>query len=277
MRRGFIDDDNGRQIHFRQAGAGQSATPLLALHGCPGSARQLVPLINAMSLSRPVFAPDLPGLGDSDPLASPDSEIGDYAAAILRFADHAGLERFDIYGTHTGASVACELAIHAPQRVGRIIADGLGCFDAETARAFLEHYAPAFEPTLDGSYLQQAFHFCRDQLLFFPWYDKRAEARRKGGMMPAEALDAWVIEVLKAGTTYRHAYHAAFRWDWAGRLPQVPHQILVTAAQDDPLASMTEHATPLLPQGRWASLPSFGDPAFASMRQALFTEFLDGA
>jgi len=273
VRRAFAGNGE-HQVHYRHAGCEQGGVPLLALHGCPGSARQLVPLLTSLASTTRVIAPDLPGLGDSEPLTVAEPGISDFAAAMLDFCDEQRLASFDLYGTHTGAAVACELALLAPDRVGRIIVDGVACFDAETAAEYRSYYAQPFAPDLDGAYLQRAFQFCRDQLIFFPWYDRRADSRRSGGLMPPEAFHAWLVEVLKAGTTYHHAYRAAFAWDWADGLPRVTQPVLLTAAADDPLASMTCDAANLFVDGRWAPLPAGSDVDFAAARAALFRRHL---
>ena len=53
-----------------------------------------------------------------------------------------GIGRFDAYGTHTGANMAIELAIRHPERVRRVILDGVSLYsDAERAD-MLAHHAP---------------------------------------------------------------------------------------------------------------------------------------
>src|SRR5512143_3977505 len=119
IRRGFADLPD-RQVHYRQAGDGP---PLLMIHASPGSSKQLESKIAALAHTRSLTAPDTPGNGDSPPLPLAAPAIGDYADALLPFMDAVGLERCDVYGTHTGANIGLELAIRAPERVGRLILD----------------------------------------------------------------------------------------------------------------------------------------------------------
>jgi pimeloyl-ACP methyl ester carboxylesterase len=271
IRRAFIDLPHG-QIHYRTAGQGR---PLLLLHPSPGSSRQMVPLIYALAPGHRVIAADTPGNGDSPPLPNAAPAIADYAACLPALLDGLGLDSVDVYGSHTGASIAAELAIALPDRVGKIILDGVGVFAPDERDELLARYAHPFPPDLDGAYLMRAFHFCRDQYLFYPWYDRTRHGRRDGGLRPAGDLHAWLVEVLKAAETYHLAYRAAFAWDAAGRLPLVGCPALVMAAQDDPLFTATQGAAALMPSARFAALPRLDAPDFAAQRTALITDFLN--
>lgn len=268
--RAFVDLDDG-QVHYRQSGAGPQ---LLLLHASPGSSRQLTSLMNVLSNDFQLIAPDTAGNGDSDPLPMTAPTIVDYAARMLIFLDALGIERLDVYGSHTGAAIAVELAILAPHRVGKLILDGIGVFNAEQRAEHLAHYAPKFTPDLDGAYLMRAFHFCRDQYLFYPWYNRTPEGRRDGGLRPAPELHNWLVEVLKANETYPLAYHAAFNWHPHDRLPVAAQPTLVVAALDDPLIGGTRDVTPLMPDGRFKELPPITAFDFSQRRADFITDFL---
>jgi pimeloyl-ACP methyl ester carboxylesterase len=266
-RRAFADLPHG-QGHYRYAGVGGPA--VLLLHAGPGSAKQLEPLIADLAPNFRVIAPDMPGNGDSDPLLIAAPAIADYAAALPPLLDMLGLDRVHVYGTHTGASIAAELAIGAPGRVGRIVMDGLGMFTPARRDEFLEHYAHPFTPDIDGAYLMRAFHFLRDQYLFFPWYDRTSQGLRDGAALrPPRELHAWLVELLKAAETYPRAYRAAFSWPALDRLALVPCHATMTAAANDPLYDGSRDATNWLPDGRFVALPRFDDPGYTRARTAL--------
>ncbi|GAM05255.1 MAG: alpha/beta hydrolase [Pseudomonadota bacterium] len=271
VRRGFVDVPFG-QVHYREVqGTGR---PLVLLHASPGSSRQLVPLIEQLGTGRRVIAPDTAGFGDSSPhpLAAPDAR--DFAATTLAALDALGLEEFDLYGSHTGACIAAEIAIAQPGRVAHLVLDGVGLFEGAFLESLMANYAPAFTPDLDGAYLSRAFQFLRDQCSFWPWYNRTREGRREAGIMPAPALHAWLLELLKANETYPLGYHAAFTWPVRERLPMVPVPTLMMAASDDPLAANTAELAPTLSGARYESLPAASDPAFAARRQAVVESFL---
>lgn len=267
IRRGFADVPHG-QMHFRAAGAG---APLLLLHSSPGSAKQMERLIRSFAPQMRVIAPDTPGNGDSDPLPGNGHEITDLARAMWIFMDAQGIEAAYVYGMHTGAAIAAELALLAPERVRGVMLDGLTDMQGAELGDALAHYAAPFEADLDGSFLTRLFAFCRDQYLFYPWHVRTREARRDGGLPPADDLAGLVLEAMKARTSYHHNYHAAFRWQPRARLPMLTVPALLTASEADPLFETTKALSGPLP---FAPLPRFDAPDFAETRRIVMARFM---
>jgi pimeloyl-ACP methyl ester carboxylesterase len=263
----------GRQVHYRHAGAGN--VPLLMLHASPGSSKQMERLGDALAATRHVLATDRPGNGDSPALPMAQPEIADYAHAEFAFLDMLGLHRIDVYGSHTGACVAVEMAILAPDRVRRIVLDGIGLFsEAETAD-YLANYAPPVQPDHAGAYVTWAFQFCRDQILFFPWFDKRTEAARGLGLPPPRALHGVVVEVLKSLETYHLGYQASFRYPARARLALLRQAVLAIAAPDDPLHQHIEEALRLIPNAVTQTVASMRAEDGLLTLTAAITRFLD--
>lgn len=272
VRRRFIDLA-GRQIHYRERqGDGR---PLVILHHLPGSAAQMVPLIEAVE-GRRVIAPDLAGLGDSDPHPAAAPSIADFAADIAQVVRALGGGPVDLYGSHTGACVAVELAAAAPHLVHRIVLDGVPLWDADTRAEMRAHYAPSIAPDLNGAHLLWAHNFCRDQILFWPWYDKSAAAVRGAGLPPARTLHRWVVEVIKAIETFPLGYHAVFDFDMAARLGDVRQPTLCIAARVDPLGDPTARAVDLLPDGRLHRIKTGESMPPPAAVAAAMGGFLDG-
>jgi pimeloyl-ACP methyl ester carboxylesterase len=272
IRRRFADLA-GRQIHYREL-AGESR-PLVALHHLPGSSKQIGETIAALA-PRHVIAPDLAGTGDSDlhPVATPS--IADYADDVIALLDRLGLAEVDLYGSHTGACLATEVAIRAPARVGRVILDGVPLYSAEDAAEQTLRYAPFVEPDLNGGHLLWAHNFCRDQILFWPWYDKSAAAARGTGLPPARMLNEWVVEVIKGLDGFPHGYRAVFAYPMAERLALVPQPVLVVASADDTLGAASYRAVDLLPNGTLATIAAEGGAmAPPALVAAAVTAFLD--
>lgn len=270
IKRGFADVAHG-QMHYRTAGEG---APLLVIHASPGSSRQQTGLIDDFAELARVIAPDTPGNGDSDalPLAAP--AITDLAMAYLGFLDAMGLDRIRLYGSHTGAAIAAELAILAPERIERLVLDGVQVLTAAERAEIVERYAHPFTPDLEGGYLMRVFQFCRDQYLFYPWYNRTAAGQRTGGLPHPRDLHNWVVEVLKAGETYHLNYRAAFQWLAPERLLLARCPALVLAAANDPLIDETRDVAPALPNGRYIALPRFDAPDYRARRKAAIAEFL---
>lgn len=272
IRRGFVDFDRG-QIHYRHAGAPE-APPLLMLHASPGSSRQLEPLITQMAGQFRVIAPDTMGNGDSMPPPGDRPEIADYASAVMATADKLGLERFRLYGTHTGARIACEIALTRPDRVDRLILDGFGVYAPSDVDEILERYAPEMAPDQQGAFVLQAWQFCRDQFIWFPWFRKEAERRVPHDLPDAEFLYVRYVEILKALKTYHQSYRAAFRYSMAENVPALTRPTLITFAENDLVRAAFDEARALLPRAQAEILPGIRTPGAVRVTAERFTRFL---
>lgn len=261
-----------RQVHFREAGRGP---PLLMLHASPGSARQLESRMAVLARQRRVIAPDTPGNGDSAPLQIAAPTIADYGAALVEFLDAMGLERCDVYGSHTGANIALYLAVTSPQRVRKIMFDGIGIFSDADREKYLARYAPPLALDLAGSQFLKAFMFCRDQYLFWPWFETAAANRREGGLPSPETLHDWVLEVCKSATTYHLSYRAAFADRPEELLRRLAQASLFVVAENDPLLACTQQAARLPARARLALLGHSASPAFISSLVGAVEAFLD--
>ncbi|WP_019516925.1 alpha/beta hydrolase [Sphingomonas sp. Mn802worker] len=270
VKRAFADLSHG-QVHYRHAGAGR---PLLMLHASPGSSRQLLGFITEFARTHRVIAPDTAGNGDSVPLFDREPTIVDLADVGTRFLDAIQVDRVDLYGSHTGAAIAAELAILAPDRINAVVLDGVSQMTPAELEDVLANYAFPFPADRDGAYLARVFQFCRDQYLFFPWYDRTRGGRRDNGLGSAADIHAWVVEVLKANETYHLNYRAAFKWDAEARLPLLTRPTLLIAGENDPLLDSTAALAAFVPDQRYVALPRFDAPDFAATRAAAIRGFL---
>lgn len=141
-----IDGQNIHAVHVRSPHA--DATPLLLLHGWPGSFLEFEAMIGPLtdppayggdaSDAFDVVIPSHPGFGFSTPLVGTDWKRSDIAAVMLELMTRLGYERFGVQGGDVGAGVAPEIGRLAPHRVIGVHANGsLGSFvgqvDDETA------------------------------------------------------------------------------------------------------------------------------------------------
>jgi pimeloyl-ACP methyl ester carboxylesterase len=246
--RAFLRLDEGL-VHYRSAGLHQAgaALPLYLAHGGPGSSLGMVPLMESLGSGRLLIAPDMLGNGDSAPPAYPQTTIGYYSDCVVRILDRLHIERVDFYGYHTGAQIACDLAVARPDRINRMILDGLPLFSDALKKRLLAEYAPVVLPDDDGAHLLWVWHFYRNQFRYFPHFMEQPENRLNNPMPPAASLHAGVVDVLKALSTYRIAYQAAFSQDVHGLLPKITAPVLLIAAERDPLNVYADEAASLLP------------------------------
>lgn len=251
--RQFLRLGDGRQVHLRRAGVAQPGQPALLLaHAAPGGSAQLLPLIGALARHALVLAPDMAGLGDSDPLPQAQPSLADHVPPLLDLLDRLGVAEVAAYGQHAGAHLVCELALARPQRVRRVALDGLALFDAPLQRELLARYAPPLAPRADGSHLLHAWQMVGGMFTHFPHY-RQHEAQdgpyRLHGMPVPEpsAQHALVVELLKCLPRYHLAYAAAFGHALAECLPRLAVPALLMATEGDPLSTCLTAAARLLP------------------------------
>lgn len=300
MRYGYLQLPSGR-VHVRRVGNtsrggrgssnGGGRRALLMFHSAPGSAEPLETLMKGLAHGREVIACDYLGNGDSDKAAvgidadiatdlATDIDIATLARHGREVADALGLAQVDLFGTHTGAMVAMEFAIHWPERVGRMILEAPVLIDPAFAADILAHYLPPLVPDRWGTHLLRAWNMRRDMFLFWPWYRQAREAARSLGTPPLDVLHDWTVGLLKSGTTYHLSYRAAFVYDTRARLPLLPRPALICAGPADMLVEGLEEARQLAPAGtRVSATPAtvwYPGQSPEAVREtiALYDEFL---
>lgn len=93
-------------VAYERTGTGP---PLLLIHGLGASRRIWDPQINRLAAARDVIAVDLPGFGESPPLAEPPTPWA-LAAALTLLCSELDIERPRVAGNSLGGWVALELA-----------------------------------------------------------------------------------------------------------------------------------------------------------------------
>jgi pimeloyl-ACP methyl ester carboxylesterase len=124
----FVTTIDGQTVHFIHVRSDQpDATPLLLLHGYPGSFVDYVDLVGV--LTNPgangvnptdafhVVIASLPGFGFSTPVVEPGWESGRTARALVELMRRLGYARYAAHGYDIGAGVAGELGQYAPDAV----------------------------------------------------------------------------------------------------------------------------------------------------------------
>jgi pimeloyl-ACP methyl ester carboxylesterase len=124
-RRAYFDCKFG-QLHVRTAfpttGGFDEQVTLFCLHPIEASSRAFSRFLPELADVRSVYAPDLPGYGESD--SSPGRSIADAATAISDLANDLRLRQIDLLGVQYGAEVALELAAARPELVRRLVLAG---------------------------------------------------------------------------------------------------------------------------------------------------------
>lgn len=274
IKRGFVDITGG-QVHFRTAGSG--GVPLVMLHASPGSSKQLEPLIREFARTRSVHAPDTLGNGDSSPPLQPTPTIEDLAGGALQAFDALGLQEVDLYGSHTGASIAATIALLQPARVRKLVLDGVGLYAPDEQKAILANYLPDVPVDHQGLHVLWAWQFCRDTYLFWPWFKHDRSGVRDIGLPSPEALHGKFVEVIKAYGSFRSSYRAAFNFDKRRQLPQLTRPTLAICARNDMLFGYLDELGRLIPGCEKREIPGTGSPEAAAETARLIATFLDAA
>ena len=125
-RRAYFDFKFG-QLHVRTAfpatGGFDEQVTLVCLHPTQSSSRIFKRFLAEIADVRSVYAPDLPGCGESDP--SPTESLANAAGAVSDLANDLRLRQIDLLGIDSGANVAMALAASHPTLVRRLVILGL--------------------------------------------------------------------------------------------------------------------------------------------------------
>ncbi len=145
-------------LFYREAGH-KDAPAILLLHGFPTSSHQYRGLIDRLSDTYRVIAPDLPGFGFSDaPAANSFGYTFDHLAKVIEsFTDTINLSRYALYIFDYGAPVGLRLAASRPDKVTALI--------SQNGNAYEEGLSQAWNPV--RAYWQDATKENRDQLRAF--------------------------------------------------------------------------------------------------------------
>lgn len=247
VRRGYFECRYG-QLHIQNAipsgGGFEEGTPLLCLHPSPYSGRFFERFLATAGTGRSVFAPDLPGFGDSDP-PLPGAGIIEHAAAIGDFLDTMRLRQIDLLGQGFGALVAAELTATRPGQVRRLVLVSPP-LTAETA----DPQPPA--PAADGSHLleewRRALAYC-------------------GADASVAAVTTAAAERLRNGAQAAAAAAAARDYPLRARLAQVSVPLLVLRLREEVVANKGQ-AREVPARARLVELPERGSSIFATAPEA---------
>ena len=242
VRRGYFECRYG-QLHVQNAipsgGGFEEGIPLLCLHPSPLSGRTFLRFLTIAGAGRSVFAPDLPGFGDSDP-AAPPAGVAEHAAAIGDFLDTMRLRQIDLLGHRYGALVATEVAATHPTQVRRLV------LVSPPPAGDTEPQPLAATATADGSHLLEEW--------------RRAMAYCGPGATP-EAVTAALAERLRNGSQAAAAAAAERSYPLRNRLTQLSLPLLVLRLREE-IATYKGPVRDMPARARLVELPEQGASLF---------------
>jgi pimeloyl-ACP methyl ester carboxylesterase len=123
LRRAYFDCGYG-QLHVHNAvpggGGFDELTTVICLHGAGETGRVFNPVLELLGADRSMFAPDLPGSGESDPAPGVDV-IAAGVQAISDFITSMRIRSVDLVARADGCDVALRLAQTPESRVRRLV------------------------------------------------------------------------------------------------------------------------------------------------------------
>jgi len=262
VRRGYFECRFG-QLHVHNAippgGGFEEGTPLLCIHQTAGSGRVFERFLALAGRDRSVYAPDLPGFGESDPPPTRPT-VADYAGAIGDFLDTMRFRQIDVLGYQAGALVAAEMAVARPKQIRRVVMVSVPVLNDAERDAFRRGSSAATE---DGSHLM------------VEW---KRTMESYGPGVPMEIRARAFAEKLKSGVHPTWALAAAQQYASRERLALVTQSALVLRPKDD-FWEATLRARELLPKARFIDLPDQGNALFEATPEVVVEvtrEFLRG-
>ncbi len=250
----------GLRIHCLSAGTDGPAVMLLHGSGFDAAGVSFGATISDLATRCRVFAPDLPGFGESDPMPA-GWGFAEHSAFLAPLLAALGLSRATLVGVSMGGGIALGFALDAPERVERLVLIDSACLDD----ALPGGRATWFVVHLPGVSALQ-WHLLTSSQRLTRWMLQGAMPHRPAPP-PVDLLDHITRLMRKP-----HAAAAFRKWErrevgWYGlrtcyvdRLPELDVPTLVLHGADDPLIpiAVAERASRLLRNARLEIIPDCG-------------------
>ncbi|WP_205857678.1 alpha/beta fold hydrolase [Phytoactinopolyspora endophytica] len=121
MTQGAYASVNGIDLYYEILGADRPGPPLIMLHGGAYTFHlSFDSLLPALTAERKVIGVELQGHGHTADSDRPFS-IRQCAEDVTALLDQLGIEQADFFGYSLGGLVSTEVAVSAPERVGRLV------------------------------------------------------------------------------------------------------------------------------------------------------------
>jgi pimeloyl-ACP methyl ester carboxylesterase len=250
----------GLRIHCLTAGTSGPAVVLLHGSGFDAAGLALGPAMAALAPQCRVFAPDLPGFGDSAPLPA-GWGFAEQSAFLDPLLTALGLGRASLVGHSMGGGVALGFALAAPARVARLALIDSACLMHRTdapRRAWLAAHLPGLT-ALQWRWLARSRGALRHTLL-------GAMPHRPERVTPS-LLDAVTLRMRKhsGGATLHQWERREVAWHglrtcYLDRLPALAVPTLILHGEDDPMVpvAIAREAHRRIPDARLEIIPQCG-------------------
>jgi len=187
--------------------------------------------------SRPIFALDTPGFGESfNPEGMPS--VIDYRDWFCEAIDNLGISSFHIYAHHTGTHIATEIAVYWKNRVQSLMLNGVAYLTEKERLEFAKKILPATRPDEDGRYLMETWKIIKS---LFPSFDR-------------DLVHSEFIGALRAMDGRDQAFRAIWDQEFTKVLRQVECPVFAMSAANDFFAGYLDRIKENIPSARIALL-----------------------
>ena len=212
--------------------------PIVFIHASASSSLSMDTYMEPLIGKRPVISVDLPGNGESENPMGLDVTVEQQAAYLAEALHILGYEEVDVFGTWGGGTVAVELAVQHPEMVRHIAVPNIMIMELKGKD--LEDLSAMYTPdiTLDdyGGHWIFAWNMVRDQQLFNPWYQRKAENIIRTGEpdISPEVIHRRTLDLFKCHDIYQAAYKAHFGYPMSERLARIKCPLLLGNPDSEP-------------------------------------------
>jgi pimeloyl-ACP methyl ester carboxylesterase len=259
MRRRFVRSGD-RHVHYIRGGQG---SPVVLVHPGIASASFMVPQIQRLAPHHTCFAFDSAGFGSSDAAANEPASIADLADGLAAAMRALGFPPVPVFGYHSGAVVALELASRHPELVSGLILDGLPIFHREeVAELFSRDFSPPLRIDELGGHFASTWTRFRDQTTFYPWCARSPEHLIPLETAPPPAvIHHWMSYFFRSGRHYVGPFRGAHTYgeQVPARLAALTVPAAFLMASSDLLAAHAERLPALKPAQRLIRLGPSAD------------------
>jgi pimeloyl-ACP methyl ester carboxylesterase len=250
----------GLRIHCLRAGTAGPAIVLLHGSGFDAAGVSFGTSLAALASRCRVYAPDLPGFGESDPMPR-HWGFAEYSAFLAPLLEELELQHVSLVGVSMGGGIALGFALKAPNQIDRMVLIDSACLDdtlpGGRATWFLVHLPGV--STFQWRLLASSRRLMR-------WVVQGAMPHRSGQVSSA-MLDRVMTSMRRPGAAA--AFHAwerrevgwhRLRTSYVNQLPSLHVPTLILHGADDPLlpVAIAERACRLIPNAQLKVIPDCG-------------------
>lgn len=236
--KGYVDTPYG-QIHYRRLR--QVDGPILVLlHQTASSGQMFERLMGLLAGEFHTIAPDTPGFGNS--FSPPEGFTIEFLASSLHAAlTTLGVTSCYVFGHHTGAAIAVQMAYAHPEFVQKVALSGPPLLSADQKDRLRASLKP-IELVEDGSHLIAVWQ----------------RIRQRDPSLPLEIVHREVLLTQMARQAAQRAYQAVFEQSFGDQLSALQQPALIISGEYDTLRDSAEPAYALLKNGHICIVPGAG-------------------